>query len=120
MYARFAYPGKPELKVDGARTLGENAADLAGLELAWAAYARQEPQAADTAQQAFFRGWARLWAQQLSADATATHAQASPYAPGQWRANAPAMQLPAFAKAFSCKAGNALFVADGERVSIWR
>jgi putative endopeptidase len=120
VYARFAYSGKPERKVDGARTLGENASDLAGLELAWAAYARHEPQANDSAQQQFFRGWARLWAQQLSIDATAAHAQSSPYAPGQWRANAAAMQLPAFTKAFTCKAGNALFVADGERVSIWR
>ncbi|MBL8263608.1 MAG: M13 family metallopeptidase [Xanthomonadaceae bacterium] len=120
VYGRFTYPGKADLKIDGARTLGENAADLAGLELAWTAYARQEPQANDSAQQQFFRGWARLWAQQLSADAGTTHAQSSPYAPGQWRANAPAMQLPAFTKAHACKAGTPLFVADGERVSIWR
>ena len=120
LYGRFAYPGNPALHVDGARTRDENAADLAGLELAWSAYEKEEPQAAAATQQAFFRGWAKLWAQQLSgADATA-HAQSAPYPHGQWRANVPAMQLPSFSAAFECKAGSAMFAPETERQSIWR
>lgn len=120
VYGRFAYPGNAALKIDGARMRDESAIDLSGLELAWAAYEKAEPQATAANQQQFFRGWARLWAQQLSPQAASTHAAFSAYPPGQWRANVPAMQLPALGKAFTCKTGNAMQVADTEQLSIWR
>jgi putative endopeptidase len=120
IYSRFTYPGNAALKVDGARTRDENAADLSGLELAWAAYEKSEPQAAASNQQQFFRGWAKLWAQQLSAQTANTHAAISAYPPGQWRANVPAMQLPALGKAFGCKAGNAMLIAEAEQLSLWK
>jgi len=47
-------------------------------------------------------------------------AATSPYAPGPWRANAPAMQSPAFGPAFGCKAGNPMLAPESERLSIWR
>lgn len=120
VYSRFAYPGNAGLKIDGARTRDQNAIDLAGLELAWTAYQKAEPKAAVADQQPFFRGWARLWAQQLSKQTVATHAAFSPYPPGHWRANAPAMQLPALGKAFACKAGNAMLIPEAEQLSIWK
>ncbi|MFZ5636967.1 MAG: M13-type metalloendopeptidase [Pseudomonadota bacterium] len=119
-YSRFAYPGNNAPKIDGARTRDSNAADLSGLELAWAAYAKVEPDAKPVDQQHFFRGWARLWSQQLSPTATANHAAASLHPPGVWRTNAPLMQLPAFGAAFGCKAGNAMLLPDADRLSIWR
>jgi putative endopeptidase len=119
-YGRFAYPGNAALKIDGARVLEQSVADLAGLELAWAAYQKAEPQAKPADQQPFFRGWSRLWAQQLSAQAAAAHATGSPYVPGQWRSNGPLMQSPAFGAAFGCKAGNAMLLPEAERLSIWR
>jgi putative endopeptidase len=119
-YTRFSYPGNAALKVDGARTRAVNAADLSGLELAWAAWEKAEPDAKQPDRQAFFRGWGRLWTQQLSAPQAAAHAAGSPYPPGQWRANGPLMQLPGFATAFGCKAGNAMLVPQAEQVSIWR
>ena len=120
VYSRFAYPGNPALKLDGARTRDENAIDLSGLELAWATYAKAEPQATAADQQQFFAGWARLWAQQLSAQTAAAHAASSAHPHGQWRSNAPAMQLSAFGKAFACKAGNAMLTPEAGQVSIWR
>jgi putative endopeptidase len=119
-YSRFAYPGNAALKVDGTRTRNKNAVDLSGLELAWAAYEKAEPQAAAAAQQPFFRGWARLWAQQLSPQAAAAHAASAPYPHGQTRTNGPVMQSPAFGKAFACKASNAMLIPEAEQVSIWR
>lgn len=119
-FARFPYPGNPALKVDGLRTRDQNVADLAGLELAWAAYAKAEPQAKAADQQHFFRGWARLWPQQLSTRAAAVHAATAAYPPGQSRTNGPLMQLPAFGAAFACKAGNAMLLPDADRLSIWR
>lgn len=120
VYSRFAYPGNASLKIDGARTRDQNATDLSGIELAWAAYEKAEPQATAANQQPFFRGWARLWAQQLSSQAATTHAAFSAYPPGQWRTNVPAMQLPALGKAFACKAGNAMQLPEAEQISIWR
>ncbi len=118
-YAGFTYPGKSALKVDGARTREQNAADLAGLELAMDAM--QKAQAQQTSgQQTFFRSWARLWPQQLSAENAATAALFSVHAPGQWRSNGPLMNMPAFSTAFACKAGNAMLRPDAERVTIWR
>lgn len=119
-YARFAYPGTNAPKIDGARTRDSNVADLSGLEVAWAAYAKAEPDAKPADQQHFFRGWARLWPQQLSPALGASHAAASRHAPGQWRTNAPLMQLPAFSAAFGCKAGNAMLLPEADRLSIWR
>ncbi len=119
-FARFPYPGNPALKVDGLRTRDQNVADLSGLELAWAAYAKAEPQAKAADQQHFFRGWARLWPQQLSTRAAAVHAATAAYPPGQSRTNGPLMQLPAFGTAFGCKAGNAMLLPEADRLSIWR
>jgi putative endopeptidase len=120
VYSRFDYPGNTSLKIDGTRIRDQNAIDLSGLELAWTAYEKAEPQATTANRQPFFRGWARLWAQQLSAPAATAHAATSPYAPGRWRTNAPAMQLSGFGAAFGCKAGNAMQLPETERLSIWR
>lgn len=119
-FARFSYPGNPTLKIDGLRTREQNVADLSGLELAWAAYAKAEPQAKAADQQHFFRGWARLWPQQLSTRAATVHAATAAYPPGQSRTNGPLMQLPAFGTAFGCKAGNAMLLPEPDRLSIWR
>lgn len=119
-YGRLAYPGNATLKIDGARVLEQSVADLAGLELAWAAYEKAEPQAKAADQQPFFRGWSRLWTQQLSAQAATAHAAGAPYAPGPWRSNGPLMQLPAFGSAFGCKAGSPMLLPEAERISIWR
>jgi putative endopeptidase len=119
-YSGFAYPGQASLKTDGARTREQNVADLAGLELAWVAQQKADPQATAAERQTFFRSWAHVWPQQLSADAAKSHAAFSAHAPGLWRTNGPLMQLPAFAAAFDCKAGNAMLRPTAEHVSIWR
>jgi len=119
-YGRYAYPGNPQLKVDATRTRDTALADLAGLELAMAAYEKAEPQAKDADREAFYRGWARLWPQQLAAPQAAVHAASSLYLPGAWRANGPLMQSPGFAPAFGCKPGNPMVIPEAERVSFWR
>ena len=119
-YDRVAYPGNGALRIHGTHTRNQDAVDLSGLELAWAAYEKAEPQATAAAQQPFFRGWARLWAQQLSPQALAAHAATAAHPHGVARTNGPVMQSAAFGKAFACKAGNAMLLPEGELVSIWR
>lgn len=119
-YDGYAWPVLKDVKVNGRQTADENMADLAGLELAGAAFATTQSGPVAVQQKAFYEGWARLWAQSLSpADAT-LRASTSPYAPGQWRANGPLANQPGFAAAFACKAGNAMQRKEDEQVKLWR
>ncbi|WP_414717076.1 M13-type metalloendopeptidase, partial [Stenotrophomonas sp. UBA7606] len=47
-------------------TRDENMADISGVEIAWDAFSAAQANAAPADKQAFFKGWAGLWAQQLS------------------------------------------------------
>src|SRR3546814_5434470 len=62
-YSAYPYPGLREVKVNGNQTQEENAADLAGIELAWDALVPSQPELPEESKQAFFDGWARLMPQ---------------------------------------------------------
>ncbi|GAA3929123.1 M13 family metallopeptidase [Luteimonas lutimaris] len=119
-YSAYPYPGLREVKVNGNQTLEENVADLAGVELAWDALAASQPELPKESKQAFFEGWARLWAQQSSEDDATRRAAVGVHAPGQWRVNGPLVNLPAFGEAYGCKAGTAMQAKPEQQVSIWR
>lgn len=111
-----AYPIAGNGKVDGLRTQRQNAADLAGLELAWDAYnARGAIDAAG--KKDFFTAWAALWARHDHEPATPTE---SDFAPARWRSNGPLSNLPAFASTFACKARQAMFKPEKEQYALWR
>ncbi|RPE81301.1 M13 family metallopeptidase [Vulcaniibacterium tengchongense] len=107
-YAGFDYPGLKGAKVNGPQVRDEAVADLAGVELAWAAYRKLQPAPARNADQDFYKGWASLWPQQLSEEAARQRAATSVHAPGQWRTNGPLLNMAGFGEAFGCKAGNAM------------
>ena len=119
-YNAYDYPDAPGVKVNGFTTRDENAADLSAVELAWDALANAQPELAQAGKEAFFNGWAQLWRQQSSTDVATRNVATSVHAPGQWRANGPLANLPAFAETFKCKAGNAMLRKPEEQVSIWR
>jgi putative endopeptidase len=108
----------PNLRVDGARTLPMNRADLAGLEFAWVAFQKAQPQADVNAKKAFFVGWAELWAKTQTADALRAEVQTSPYAPNALRVNATLAQLPAFGETFGCRVGSKMRAAAP--IAVWR
>ena len=108
----------PNLRVDGARTLPMNRADLAGLEFAWAAFQKAQPQADAAAKKAFFAGWAELWAKSQTAESLRAEVQTSPYAPAAIRVNGPLSQLPAFGETYGCRVGAAMRSANP--VGVWR
>ncbi|MEN5060930.1 M13 family metallopeptidase [Luteimonas sp. TWI1416] len=119
-YNRYPYPGLTGVNVNGALTRDENAADLAGVELAWDALQQATPELAKPSREAFFNAWAQLWRQQSAVDTATRNAATSPQAPGQWRANGPVANLPAFAETFQCKASDALNRKAEDQVRIWR
>nr|WP_312719712.1 M13 family metallopeptidase [Stenotrophomonas geniculata] len=119
-YSAYDFPGVKGAKVNGALTQEENLADIAGLELAWAAYVAQEPKAKQAQQQGFFRAWSALWAQQLAPNEAVRRLTADIRAPGLWRSNGTLANLPAFGATFSCKAGQPMQRSEAEQIKVWR
>lgn len=113
-----AYPLMTGMTVDGQRTLRMNAADLAGLELAWDAY---RSHAVDSSgDRAFFTAWASLWARQdRDSIMASTSPSASVFAPSRWRVNGPLANLPAFAQTFACAAGQPM-TRGTVQIAVWR
>ncbi|MDQ3057411.1 MAG: M13 family metallopeptidase [Pseudomonadota bacterium] len=119
-YDGYAYPQLTGVRVNGRQTRDENAADIAGIELAWDAYITAQPGALESAKQAFYQSWARLWAQQSSVDAATLMASNDLHAPGQWRTNGPLVNQPSFAEAFQCKATQPMVKEAFEQIALWR
>ncbi|WP_425531377.1 M13 family metallopeptidase [Pseudoxanthomonas winnipegensis] len=120
--------GKPDLHVNGQLTLGENIADLGGVNVAYDALQtalKQHPEEAGkqidgyTPDQRFFLNWARVWRGAVREKQAIVYLNADPHAPMSLRAIAAPSNMPAFASAFQCKAGDAMVRPDDKRVVIW-
>ena len=120
LYDSFAYPQLGGVKVNGRMTCDENIADIAGLELARAALVAAQPAGGVEADKAFYRGWAQVWAQQVTLDEAQRRSLQDVRAPGQWRTNGPIMQQGAFGSAYACKAGTPMQPPLQQRVGIFR
>jgi putative endopeptidase len=118
-YGGYDYPALKGIKLNGQQTREANVADIAGVELAWDAYNKTMPAATVESKQAFFQGWAQLWAQQLSPEAATERAASNVHAPGQWRVNGTLQNLPAFGEAFACKVGTPMQPRPEQQVKVW-
>ncbi len=119
------YEAAPGKHVNGSLTLGENIADVGGLNIAYDAYQRalagKAPTAIDSlsGDQRFFANWATVWRRNFTPDELAVRLTTDPHAPANFRAIGAPSNMPAFAKAWNCKTGDAM-VRDGDRqVLIW-
>ncbi len=98
-----------DIKINSKLTEGEDIADLGGLVLAWMAWQSQTantpPQARDglTPAQRFFVGYAQWACQSIRPDEMRVLALTDPHSPGKYRVNGVVINMPEFAKAFSCK-----------------
>lgn len=119
-YLAFPIPDPPGIAYDSRRIAAKSIADLSGVELAAEAFAVATPGADPTAWQAFHRAWARLWAQRLAPGQAGAVAAASVHPPGYWRSNGPLRNLPGFAAAHGCKAGDPMVASEEERLQLWR
>ena len=116
------------LHVKGQLTLGENIADLGGLNVAWDAYQKALADAGKsgddkidgyTENQRFFMNWATVWRRGFTPDELKVRLNTDPHAPANFRAIGAPSNMPAFATAFGCKAGDPMVRADDQRVVIW-
>ena len=112
--------------VQGALTLGENIADLGGLSIAYAALQKSmvgkpRPALIDgmTPEQRFFLAWAQIWRQNITPQNQRQLILTDSHSPGRWRTNGPLSNMPEFAAAFGCKAGDPMVRGEAVRASIW-
>ncbi|HEX5960165.1 MAG TPA: M13 family metallopeptidase [Rhodanobacteraceae bacterium] len=121
-------PGKPDLHVNGKLTLGEDIADLGGLNIAYTALQtalKANPEEGDekidgmTEDQRFFLSSARVWEGTSREKTAELLLNIDPHAPAQIRAFASATNMPQFAQAFQCKPGDKMAHTGDKLVKIW-
>ena len=116
------------LHVKGQLTLGENIADLGGLNVAWDAYQKALRDAGRSGDemidghsenQRFFFNWATVWRRNFTPDELRVRLNTDPHAPANFRAIGAPSNMAAFAQAFSCKAGDPMVRSGDAKVVIW-
>ncbi|MEG8131630.1 M13 family metallopeptidase [Xanthomonas hortorum] len=120
-------PSHPTMHVNGRLTLGENIADLGGINIAYDALQtalRQHPERVAnidgyTPEQRFFLGFARNWRGLTREQQQLVYLASDPHSPDNLRAIAAPSNMPQFATAFACKPGDAMVRPEKDRVVIW-
>ncbi len=113
------------LHVNGKLTMGENIADLGGLNISYGAYLRslngKTPKTIDgfTGTQRFFMAFAQVWRQNIRPKEMAKRLKTDVHSPGEARVNIPPFNLTVFIKAFNIKPGDKLFIPKKDRAYIW-
>ena len=119
-----AYEPLPGLHINGEQTLGENIADLAGLEVAHDAYEKSlggQPAPAMeglSGDQRFFLAYAQAWRSKARDEALRGQVIGDGHSPGRYRAQT-VRNIDAWYEAFGAKEGDDLYLAPDERVRIW-
>ena len=112
-------------KVNGNLTLGENIADLSGLEVAHRALLLSKDESLDktvagwNSDQLFFVGWSRVWKRKYKDEEMVKRLLQDPHSPSRYRVNGPITNIDAFYKAFDIKPGDKLFRPESQRIKIW-
>ena len=119
------YEAMPGVHVNGKLTIGENIADLGGFNIAYDAMKMATAGTSDpmkdglTRDQWFFLNFAAIWRDQYAPAYQKMMLATNNHAPAQFRAIASPSNMPAFAKAFGCKPGDAMWRDPADAVSIW-
>jgi predicted metalloendopeptidase len=115
-----AYRPFPDLAINGVQTLGENLADLAGVEAAYDAFhasLQGRPAPAD-ADRAFFTAFARDWCRKTRDERLRQQVIGDGHSPSKYRAFT-VRNVDAWYPAFDVQPGEALYLATKDRVRVW-
>jgi len=119
-----AYEALPGLHLKGKQELGENIADLAGLQAAYEAYHKslggKPAPVIDglTGDQRFFLAYAQAWRAKMREKALRARIATDVHAPAMWRVQT-VRNLDAWYPAFEVKPGQKLYLAPDRRVKVW-
>ena len=122
-YSSFIAVG--DLHADGELTLGENIADLGGLNIAYQAFRNStngtEPALIDnqTADQRFCYAYSRIWADNIREEALYQQVKTDPHSPARLRVNVPLPLVDYFYTAFNIDEKCKMYVPKEERIVIW-
>ena len=111
--------------VNGLGTLGENIGDLAGLEIAYAAYRMslggKEAPVIDglTGDQRFFIAYAASYRDKVREEIARAMLEGDSHAPSRYRVNGVVRNMDAWYAAFDIRPGDKLYLAPNQRVRIW-
>ncbi|NOQ26312.1 MAG: M13 family peptidase [Bacteroidales bacterium] len=115
-----------DLHADGKLSLGENIADLGGLNISLTAFRnaqKENPQAemieGYTSEQRFFLSYARIWANNMRDKEKIRYTKEDEHSLPVNRVNATIANMPEFHAAFDAKEGNTLYLPEEERATIW-
>ncbi|NOY51915.1 MAG: M13 family metallopeptidase [Chlorobi bacterium] len=113
------------LHVDGKLTMGENIADLGGLNISYNAlmmsYNGNYPADIDgfNYTQRFFLGYASVWRQNIRDKELIRRLKEDVHSPGDARVNIPPFNMDVFLKAFNISENDRLFIPEEKRAFIW-
>jgi endothelin-converting enzyme/putative endopeptidase len=116
-----------DTKLNGKLTLGENTADNGGMRLAYMAFLARAPEQSFnldkktstgyTPVQEVFLGFAQDWCAVWRPEMERLIATTDPHSPDRFRANGVLVNMPEFAKAFGCNAGQPMVAVKA--CSVW-
>ena len=113
------------LHLNGKLTLGENIADLGGLNMSYAAFKKTAQGKSNkkidgfTPDQRFFLSWAQIWRANSLPETSAQLVLVDSHSPGEFRTNGTVIHLDAFYDAFNIKEGDKMYIPKEKRIQIW-
>lgn len=112
------------IRANGELTLGENIADLGGLNIAFQALQKAKTgneQLIDgfTPEQRFFLAYAHLWAQNIRDEEILKRTKTDVHSLGRYRVNGPLRNMPEFHAAFEVNEGDPMYLSENQRAVIW-
>ena len=112
------------IKANGELCLGENIADLGGLNVSYYAFKKVltgNEKAIDgfTPDKRFFLSYAHIWAQNIRDKEIIRRTKEDVHSLGHFRVLGPLRNLPEFYQAFNVKEGDDMFLKESDRAMIW-
>ena len=124
--AQFSsYEPLPGVHLNGKLTMGENIADLSGLQISYKAWKMslggQPSPVIDgyTGEQRFYLGFSQVWRAKARDERTLQLVVIDPHSPAQFRADGAAINSDGFHDAFGTKPGDKMWKAPADRLRLW-
>jgi putative endopeptidase len=120
-----SYEPLPGVHINGELTMGENIADLGGVNVALEAYHRslngKPAPVLDgfTGDQRVLLGWAQAWRGKVRDDYVRKQVSSDPHSPRAFRVIGPTRNIDDWYAAFGVRPGDAYYLPEAQRVRIW-